>query len=113
MNARMIRRHPGAVAALAAIAAVAVQFAPVGAAAPTGPSPATTNAVTLSAAPVDNLADGAVITYTVNTAGSTKLIGALTAHICVHGLSGYTSGSFGYSGAQAVRCVYNSGSPGP
>ena len=69
--------------------------------------------MTLTASPVDSLTDGAAITYTVNTSGSTKLIGSLTAHICIHGLTSYTVANFGYSGAQAVRCVYDSGTPGP
>jgi hypothetical protein len=112
MRTRMFDRRPGLIAAIAAIAAVAVQFSPVGASSATGPSPATTHAVTLTASPVDNLVDGAAITYTVNTSGGTTLIGNLTAHICIHGLSGYTTGSFGYSGANGVRCVYNPGTLG-
>ena len=73
------------------------------------PVPATTNPVTLSASPTDGLVNGQAVTFTVNTSGSTKLQGALTAHLCIHGLTGYGTSNFGYSGNTAVRCVYSTG----
>ena len=102
-------RRTGIWAAVAAIGAVAIQFMPAGAVAPTGPSPATTNAVSLVASPVDNLGNGTAITYHVTTSGSTRLIGTITAHLCTHGLSGYGTSNFGYSGGQGTRCVYAPG----
>ena len=104
-----LRRHAGLFAALAAILAVALSFDVVDAASSTGPVPATTNTVTLTAAPVTGLTDGQTITYSVATSGSTTLTGAVTAHLCKHGLTGYTTSNFGYSGSQGVRCVYQAG----
>ncbi|HEY3670844.1 MAG TPA: hypothetical protein VGN51_07915 [Acidimicrobiia bacterium] len=104
-----LRRHAGLFAVLAAILAVALSFDVVDAASPSGPVPATTNTVTLSASPVTGLTDGQTITYSVTTSGSTTLTGAVTAHLCKHGLTGYSTSNFGYSGSQGVRCVYQAG----
>jgi len=83
--------------------------APAAAIAPIGPVPAPANAVTLSASPTTGLTDGSIVTFSVNTTGSTKLIGNLTAHLCQDGFTSYSSGTFGYSGASATRCVYSPG----
>ncbi len=104
---RRVRRALAA-AVLGIVSAGALVTA-AGAAPPIGPSPATTNGVSLVASPVDGLVDGQNITYTVNTTGATKLVGSLSAHICAHGLSGYGTGNFGYSGGTATRCVYQAG----
>jgi hypothetical protein len=76
---------------------------------PIGPSPPTTNTVTFTAPNVTDLETGQTISFTVNTSGTAHLIGNLSAHLCLHGLSGYGSSTFGYSGSGAVRCVYQQG----
>ena len=103
-----LRRHAGLFAALAAILGHAeLRRRRHGVVDRTGA--ATTNAVTLTAAPVTGLTDGQTITYSVATSGSTTLTGGVTAHLCKHGLTGYTTSNFGYSGSQGVRCVYQAG----
>ena len=104
---RRVRR--ALVAAVLGIVSAGALVTAAGASPPIGPSPATTNGVSLVASPVDGLVDGQNITYTVNTTGATKLVGSLSAHLCQHGLSGYGTGNFGYSGGTATRCVYQSG----
>lgn len=102
------RRIIGTLAAgLVATTVVVAQFTIVGAAPATGPVPATSNAVTLTASPVTNLTAGQTVTFTVTTSGSTKLVGNLSAHLCKHGSTTYTGGTFGYSGQSASRCVYS------
>ncbi len=92
----------------------AAAFVTPAAAAPAiGPVPATTNGVTLTASPTTGLSDGSAVTFTVNTTGATKLVGNLTAHLCLDGFTSYSTGTFGYSGSSATRCIYDSGTPGP
>ncbi len=91
----------------------AALVAPAAADAPIGPSPATTNTVTLTASPVVNLDAGQAVTFTVTTSGTARLVGNLTAHLCKHGLSGYGTSTFGYSGSGGIRCVYDDHAAGP
>jgi hypothetical protein len=83
--------------------------APADAVPPIGPTPTPDGTVTLSAAPVVSLANAQAITFTVNTAGGTTLVGHITAHLCIHGFTTYGLSNFGYSDSSASRCVYQAG----
>jgi hypothetical protein len=100
-------------AGILSLVPMAAFVAPASADPPIGPEPPTTNAVTLTATPVVGLEAGQTVTFTVTTSGTTKLVGNLSAHLCKPGLSGYGTTSFGYSGANANRCVYDDKTAGP
>jgi len=101
------RRIIGTLAVGIIVSVVVAQFTIASADPPTGPVPATSNTVTLTASPVTNLTSGQVVTLTVTTSGTAKLVGNLSAHLCKHGSTSYTGGTFGYDGQSASRCVYS------
>ena len=115
--ARPIGRLCGVIATVAAIIAVAihVSWAPASpnlsadavtaAAAVIGPTPATANASIVMTGPVDALANGDAVHFTVNTAGGVTL-NKVEAHICAHGYTTYSTTTFGFANSGGTRCVY-------
>ena len=80
---RKVRR--ALLTAVVSVVMAAALVSPAAAAPPIGPVPTTTNNVTLTTSAVTGLSDGSAVTFTVNTAGATKLVGSLTAHLCIVG----------------------------
>src|SRR6516164_336574 len=83
MGHRRAGRGTGVAAALAALLAVAVQFAPAIADPLVGPLPAGSNATMTLTSAVTNLANGAAVTFHVDTSGPTTL-NLIEVHICSH-----------------------------
>jgi hypothetical protein len=105
------------IAAVAAIIAVAihVSWAPASpnvsadaitvAAGLIGPTPTTANASIVMTGPVDTLANGDAVHFTVNTANGVTL-NKVEAHICAHGYTTYSTTTFGFANSGGTRCVY-------
>jgi len=102
-------RHARWVALVLVAVAAALPIPKASADLAVGPVPAPDHTVTLHVSAVDGLVDGQAVTFDVQTSGGATLIGNLTAHLCVHGSTSYGTTSFGYSGNNGSRCVYEAG----
>ena len=91
--------------AVLSLATAALLATPAAADAPIYQNPGN---VTISASATTGLVNGQVITYSVNTTGANKLIGSVTAHLCLDGSSSYNTTTFGYDSG-GNRCVYQPG----
>jgi hypothetical protein len=105
-KSRRGRRFGALVAGVAIVASGIAFVAPASGDSAIGPNPATSDPVSFTASPVTGLGDGQQVTFSVQTSGTTTLIGTITAHLCQPGLTNYGLSNFGYSDETASRCVY-------